>query len=525
MATSNLIRTLAPLGALLAASACATTSGDSTSRTFRRPQLDDLPLESLDVVVSVSGPPAAAPPNFDIQTFPPPNWTSVLRAGEEDARTREALAAALRRELAGAGYRVRVLHGGTGSTEASSGAPGGLPLGAQAPAQTSTRAVGAPSAASASAAARPGEAPLPPDATLRDVLDASRADGVLVVRAVPVDAFYVFETIDDGTTTAGALGTRSPQAMRKERSVQRSGRLLVGQAFLFDRRTGLRLWSRQLPGMPEDGKLTSSSEVLRFGVLTEPGAREPMPDEKAAQAAAGFTQAMLEPFPAAQAGRPEAREALGRIDVSSEQAKQSFLDEGHVTIAVDTSWSLETAGMDVTLGEDVVDSLGTGAIAPNGVLRVTPRFGYQWPGGFVAAVGVPIGIAPNQFARTYHRDNPDPNAADPNDLGAQISVGRPFAAGIELTGGYAWLFDAQLMLHTTAGLFGEVWDIEAAPEGVLPTNRLYRFGVIGAGHLVYRFTETSPAFVQGGLRGRLGGANRGPVVVGLDLSLGLGVQF
>lgn len=503
---------------------CATTGAGS--RSYERASLKDLTVRSIDVVLSVSGPPVGSPPIFSVPAFDVPQWDTVLRASEEDEATRDELAKVLRRRLAQGGYSYRLLHGGQSPDLATKTQP---------PIETSTSPIGLGvvtpgTARSFGGASKPEAATteyLEPGRTLKSVLDGSTADAVLVVRAVPVDAFYIVEATDQLGGQDPGIGITVGQAVLQEQAVLRTGRLLVGQAFLFDRRTGLRLWTRQLPGLPKDGRLVPGSELLKYGVLTPSGGAELLPEDKAAQAADAFVTSMFKNLPDAHSGTEMARAELSAIDPLDEVATQSFLDVGHYVLQLDASWSAETAGVDVRLGTDAdgpaPDSLGTAAIAPNGVYRVTPRVGYLSPGGFLFAVGVPLGFAPNEFARTYYRDNPNSTLNDPEDIGTRLTLGKPSQMGLEMSGEYAFILTPKIFLRAGGGLFADLWTFDADPIGIVSHTRIYRYGGFAQAGVTLRFSDSSPVFVHGTARGRLGWASVGPMVTGMDLLLGLGV--
>ncbi len=517
--------------ALLASGLWSCASAGGGSRSYERAGLNELTVRSLDVVVSISGPPMASPPVFTVPAFDVPRWDSVLRAQQEDAATQDEVVKVLRRRLAQGGYTFRMLHGGQ--------APAMLTR-TQPPIETSTTPVGH------SAIREPGSTPgarpeevaeeqpsradseyLAHGRTLRSVLDASEADAVLVIRAVPVDAFYIVETVDQLGAQDSGFGLIAGQAVLQTQSVLRTGRLLVGQAFLFDRKTGLRLWTRQRPDFPDDGRLLSDAKLFDYGVRTPKGGSEMMPADKAAQAAQAFVNAMLKKLPDAHSGTEAARVALATIDPQQEGATQSFLDEGHYVLQLDGSWSAETAGLDVQLGVDAQEptreTLGTAALAPKGVYRVTPRFGYLSPGGFLFSVGVPLGFAPNAFERTYFRDNPNRNDGDPDDIGTRLTLGQPSQMGLEVSGEYSYILTPTIFLRAGGGLFGDLWTFDASPLGVVSTDKIYRYGGFAQAGVTLRYSDSSPVFLHGTTRGRLGWASVGPVVTGLDLILGLGL--
>ncbi len=510
--------------AVLLAGCAGTRSG---AREFERPEFKQVRMKSVDVVVTVAGPVLASPPVFSVPSFDAPTWATVLRAPEEELGTRQALVASLGRELTALGYQAQIRHAGASAE---------LPVAAVQPLiETSTAAMSVVGTSSISIGAKAPSPPQPPaplfgesylaeGTSLRDVLDSSEADAVMVVRAVVVDAFYFFDRSDERLIQEpGSGGISGGQQVVDGRAVPRSGRLLLGQVFVFDRRTGLRLWSRQRPDFPEDGRLTPKSSLLNYGYVRADGEAALMPEAKAAKAAANFTKAILAPLPRPNEGTEAGRTALLELNPEQEQARQSFLDDGHLILQLDAGWSIESAGLDVVLDGEVIDSLGAGALAPLGVFRLTPRVGYQSTGGFVFSVGVPLGFAPNEFSRTYFIDNPDRNAGDPNHRGVSISVGAPRLGGLEMGGGKSFVLTPKLLVQGSGGAFAEIWTFDAAPNTIVSDQRLYRFGIYGGGSLIYRVSQDGPMFLHTGARARLGWASAGPAIYGLDLQMGLGL--
>jgi hypothetical protein len=257
---------------------CAGMRGPA-ERTYRRAEADSVPLHALELVVVTAGPPRIAGPVFEVKTFEPPQEDAPLRLGPEDPSTQKALVEALERRLRAAGFSLVVRTAppigdtATGTTTATGARTSTSTLGASG---TSTRAL-----------------PLTPDATLGELLEHSSADAVLVVRAVPVDGFV----IDFGAGTRVERTALGKETIRDWRPVNKEGRLLVGQAFLFDRRSRLRLWTKQAPDYPEDGRLVPTHPFLRYGYVHDGPGPAPPDDERARLASARFVESMFGDFP------------------------------------------------------------------------------------------------------------------------------------------------------------------------------------------------------------------------------------
>lgn len=503
------MRRLALLLSLAAGCASGPRPASISERSFARPEADRVRLQTLDVVVVSAGPPRIAGERFEVRGFDPPQLDQPLIAGAEDAATRDALLHALAKRLRASGYRVQLR--AAGSAEAPAEVP---------PAVTSTLA--GSSTAAVAAAPTPGEprsrepvSVLTAEQTLRDVLESSRADGVLVVRVVPVDEL----TIDEGTGTRFEDTPLGREQVRDYKPVRKEGRVLVGQAFLFDRSSGLRLWSRQAPSFPDDGRLTPRHPFLSFGFLAEGAA--PGDKERAERAAERFTAAMLTGFPAAKAGDPEARLALDALDPERERRVQAFLDVSHWVFGLDAGYGFEQAKLDVSLDAQVIDELDAGAILPSGLLRLRPRVEYLSTGAFIFGIAVPISYAPSSFGRTYHRDNPAPDLMDPSDRTTHVSVGGVTSYGLELLAGRFISAGDKLAIVPHAGAFAEFWRIEREPASSVSSGQHLRIGGQLGGELWLR--SSSAPFGRIGLDGRVGLDLEGGVFVGLGLTLGVGL--
>lgn len=506
--------TVLALGVSLAA--CAGKTGGASERSYVRPQLPEVPLRRLDVVV-VAANPIASPPHLDVAAFPPPKGGDPLRAAREDPDTVQALVVALRSRLKKAGFEVRFFH----SLAASQAAAPPPEVAALPPASTSTAPVELPTVTVAPSAVRAAELPLDDEASLDSLRADSDADGLLVVRVVPVDAFYLFESQSQSQVVDPSAGMRQP--LPDDSAELRSGRLLVGQAFLFDAKTGLRLWSRQLPDVPEDGRLRTDSRLLAYGVVRRPREPELMPRDKAKKASSAFVRAMLAGFPSPQDGSAGGRAALDAVDAELDLAREAFLDDTHVALELGLGWGGERAGATVLLDGNEVGSLDTGALAPNGLLRASPRLSYLAPGGFVGSLGLSFGLAPGGFSRSYHRDNPRPDLADPDHRSARVSIDGARTLGAEVTAGYAFLLSPTLFLVPSAGAFGDVWMLDARPGTAIPDGDHYRFGVLGRVDLLLRPSERGPFFTRTGASARFGHDTAGPSAFGFELSASVGL--
>lgn len=498
-----------------ALTACATGTSGITERDFSRAGADEVPLRSLDLVVVVAGPPRVADDTFAVRGFAPPVDGTPLVEGVEHASTRDALAGELARQLRAAGFVVRV--------RTTAAVAPLLPV----PPRVRTTSTASVSTASATPAlpepaAPERAAPAVPGLSVTDDLAAmrrdSQADAVLVVRAVPVDAF----TLDVGAGTRWIDTPLGREQVRDFRPVRTEGRLMVGQAFLFERASGVRLWSRQTPDYPSDGRLIRSHPFLASGYVQGEGEAAAPDIVRATAASRAFARTILSGLPPARDGRPEARAALTSLDAEKLAARDAFFDEGHLLLDVSAGWSGETSDVDVTLGETLLQPLGAGAVTPLGMPRLAPRVAWLAPGGALYAATLTLGVGPSSFGRTYWRDNPQLTTVDAHravrltvsgvtSVGGQVDYGRVFAVGTDV------------FVVPTLGAYFDVWTLDAAPDPFVDAGLRLRVGGALGAEAWLRLSERW--YLRGGASGRLGGDLAGGLTVGGALSLGLGLML
>jgi hypothetical protein len=481
--------------ALLVLCSCASVGG-VTERSYVRGELDDLELKSLDVVIVAKGPPLAAPEFLEIVPFEAPDRTTALGAEADDPTMREALAVALAKDLTARGFAVHF----AGAAEAP-------------PVASSTVA----SSTVGAAFALPGEAHLAshlaPGSTLEDLRLSSTADGILVVRAVMVDFFHLHEPAKTLPRLPGDTGVPRQQPGRVYRV---SGRLLIGQAFLFDRKTGVRLWSRQLPDFPEGGKILEKHPILGYGFVQQD--RAAISDEQKAELAAPpFVASMLGEFPRAHDGKAEARAALDAVDVEAELREEQFFDDSKFMLELEASYAGERSGSDLVLDGEALPSVGTGAVSPNGIARGGFRVGYLAPSALVFSVAGQFGFASSSFARSYHRDS----EVGTLDRNASVTIDGTKTFGAELGVGYLILLSESLMLLPGGDVFLDAWAVDAAPSNVVEKRTHLRIGIGLDLDLLWSLTPWF--FARLGVGGRGGFDTGGPGLVGGSLSLGAGV--
>jgi hypothetical protein len=479
---------IALLFALLAGCAGGGQRG-VVERSYRRPEVDQIPLKKLDLVVVAAGPPRIAEERFAVRGFDPPELEQPVLVGAEDPATRDALIEALAKKLRAGGFEVELVHGGVGPV---------------------------PTSSTATTAASPQKARKLSGEKLQDILQSSTADAVLVVRVVPVDEV----TIDEGTGTRVETTALGRETVRDYRPVRHEGRLLVGQAFLFDRSSKLRLWTKQAPDFPDDGRLTPKHPFLAYGYVATTGSA-PRGSELAALAASRFTEAMLAGFPTAKTGSEAARRSFDQIDPEIERTRQAFFDVGHLILEIGLGHGSETSALSLQLDGEPLPDLDSGAITPNGLFRLVPRLSYLSAGGAIFIASFPLSWAPSSFGVTLHRDNPRPDLSDPDDRTARLSVNGVKSGGIELQVGRYLPLAERFAFVPRGGGFAEIWSIDAEPSDVATDRTHFRFGGVIGGDLWLR--SSGSTFGRAGIDGRVGLDAAGGVFVGLGLSLGVGL--
>ncbi len=459
--------------------ACAGSLEGSAARRYQRDGLEQLPLQTIDVAVTVAGPPATSGPRFDVPSFEPPRLTSVIRPPVEEEATQAVLVSSLRRRLADAGFEVRMLLSGADASEA--------------------------------------QPRLETGQTLQDILSTSVADAVLVVRVVPVDAFYIFVESDQ-TRIIDLGGGTLPRAVNRDRPEVRAGRLLVGQAFLFDRRTGARLWTRQLPDLPEDGRIHLNDPFLEYGFVAAADAGDPSGTDRAEKSSAAFVRKMFGDFPSPNDGGPagaDVRAELDAIDLRQETRRERFLDQNHFALEVGGNWTYQRVGLEGTLNDNEnFPDLETGFVAPNGGFRLEPRISFVVAGGWTAGIGGQFGTIPADNERSYFRDSA--NA----DRGATVRVSGGTTIGLDFRFGRLLPLGADLFLWPTVGGFYERWSFDASPDTVIPTSTVDRGGALVNADALWRWSEVGFARASAGLR--VGSASQGGEIIGLEIGLSLG---
>lgn len=463
---------------LLLCSASALHCGSAaryTPRTFARAELSTVPLKTITLVTVAAEPVKLTSARLDAaQPFPPPRFDTELTEGRPtEPRIAAPLYAASAAVLKARGFEV----------------------------------IPAPDGAK----------------TLTDIAAVAETDGILVLRAVPMAQLYVLDD-DEVTQVLDAGGTlENGAALPQGDSVARltPGVLFMGQAFLYDRATGVRLWSEQLPDMPRDRALRQGSPMLRYGVIGADFERLEV-KERVPAAARGAARALLTALPSPQEGSPDGTQALAGVDVRAERRREAFFDRPHLGLEIGAAWSFEQASGNATLPDGTqLPSLGNGELGPLGAL--SPHFRLTWvtAGGTSFGATAVLGTVPGaSFSRRVFRGGDTPAAGD--ELGVQ-SLESTFLFGGGLGIGRLLAASNTVFLHPFAGLFAEQWSYDATPGFLDPVNQI-RLGTELRFDVLWLPTPT-PFMLRGGVHGRAGIADGSRSFFGGGLSLGAGVLF
>jgi len=457
------------LGLLVVVLSPALSSASTVSyRDFENENLAGLRLKRLDVAISIAGPPRVLGTVFDLPAPAPTTYNSIIwNAAVQDGATAAAVRNAIAARFTKAGFEV------------------------------SFRLVNSTSTL-----------------TVSSVRADSSADAILIVRGISADEFV----IDRGVGTKIIETPQGRERVRDYLPETRHGRLIVGQAFLFDRRTGIRLWSRQAPDYPKTKRLRTGHPFLKHGhVGKETGT------ELANLAAEGFVSGLFVGFPKVQSS--ESSQARGRInatDLDQEYLTQAFWDKSPLALELGLGWSYGQFALPLTLFDEELPALGSDTITPNGLLRLRPQISFFTNSEWVWNMAIPFVILPERnLQRTYFRDEPKSNIGlNGRDHHADISVNGLFGFGGELSTGPVIVFEKQYLVSPLLGIFIERWQFDVRPGEVLTQDSMLRMGAFLGGDVTY---------FPGGLDGSLFIRGQGQFRAGLDNSAtflwGLNVTF
>jgi hypothetical protein len=469
---------------LLAMAGCASSAtGDAVARRFSRPEVAQVPLQRVDVYVATA-PVYRTTGALEPDAFPPPRLSERLRRADDDPVLESALYAAVEAWASERGFE----HGRVATPQANP--------------------------------------------SLRQLLAQSDADAVLVVRALAVDQFGVY--VDTAQQEFIELGSGSAINQATQEATVNGGRLLVGQVFAFEPRSGLRLWSRQVPDFPDEGKLLPDDPFFAYGFVREAGRPEAAEDARAELASARFVAAMLAEFPAPHPGDPAVRASFDPSDIRRAARHDAFYDDNHFGFELGIGWgsgSVSVGNRTVQNAANVdggvvteLPDLGTGALAPTGVTRwLQPRATWITPGGFTVSARFVFGTMGGDFSRTAVVPAADED--DRFDQGVELTVDGGSVVGGGAALGYTFWLSDHLLFLPEGGASVEVWSFDAAPVGAFDATTVVRFGGEGSLSLIYLPVPEGPLFLRPRLTVQGGVDDGGRAFVGWDGAGAVGVLF
>lgn len=465
-----------PLLGAVVLNACASNFALSP-RDYGREGLKEVPIQSVALVALSAEPARMTGPQIRVDAFHPPRVDQALNAGRSlNEATAELLRSAALSTLRERGFQAKAL---TTSSEA----------------------------------------------TLADAFEAAaEQDVLLVLRAVPLDQLYVREDsavsqLVDASSGDEGTGIQLPQGEGVANLTP--GRLFLGQLFLFDVQTKARLWSRQLPGYPQDDTLRPEAELLRYGLAGE-AARGLSPRGIVGGSAQAFVTEAMRSFPSPQKGSLKGEQMLAKVDVAGEARSEAFFDAQHLAIELGTGWTYERIETSVQLDEETsLPSLTTGALAPSGAFQLLQlRVSWLTAGGLSLSAHGTFGTIPTDFERRVVRaDDPDTTqtlgtqrVGDAQVIGGGLGLGQLIGLG----GGF--------FLHPGAVLYLEQWSYDVTPSAAFSASDHGRFGVEGRFDLWWT-PNYGPLLLRIGGLARAGVDTAGPVYFGGGASLGVGALF
>ncbi len=412
-------------------------------RAYYRKGLGKLPKQSVALFVAAA-PPTESGEQFRVETPGPVERDTTLALDATDPAMTEALASAVVQQLEAKGYTVAAFEGPT--------------------------------------------------------IAGAEADLVIVVRVQPLDRFFVSKR-----TVYDLQASRQGAAMQRPRLEPRQGRLLVGQAYAFDAKTGLRLWSRDAVDLPSEAWLDPDSALLEYGVVGPH-------DDLANAAAAAFTAKTFARFPGATEGDASTRARFDAIDVERDERMLAAVDRTKVLVGVDASWGYDSIGARVEgAGEGV--RIDTNALAPSGTFRFTPHLDARFRGGVTVGVGVPIGFAPGSYSEVFVNQ----------DRAVAVAFSSPEYLGVQLGVRYDRYASPDFHVRPGGGLFIDGWRIGADPRGTIEGDVVTRYGLFAE---VFGLLDvTDVVHVLGGVRGRVGSVVNDRVALGIEVAIGAGLSL
>jgi len=340
-----------------------------------------------------------------------------------------------------------------------------------------------------------------------------------VVQAIPVDEFFV--DVGQGVTfVEGAIGRERVQEFVPE---LREGRLFVAQAFLFDRRTGLRLWSRQAPDYPGDRRLPPDQAFLKGGWVVPPGAPAPTEAERAIRGATAQVPVLLGTFPAApQVGEESAVAALEVVDRAKDARVTGFFDRGHFMVDASVGWLGGTHEAELRLFDRPPTLLNTGALSPMGGVRGALRIGYVGSSEWFFGGSFQLAHARSGFDRVYV-DTTKRFPGIPGAGAARVRVDALDSFGGALEFGPVFFLSEQLQLVPRGSVWAEAVSLSGQPLDRIVAASRGEFGLGLGVELWLRLGEI--LFTRGSMEFRGGVDTTGRFVSQGLFLIGFGALF
>ncbi|MEE2901818.1 MAG: hypothetical protein VYC39_05785 [Myxococcota bacterium] len=457
----------------------------SLGTDYEHPLVQELSIRSLDVIVSIQGPPKRVSGDLTLELPPVVTLSSpVFLSGFVQADSQSALREAIKVFCDGRKIECNFVIGAAGTSTSSS-----------AIVETSTK-------------------------TLAQHISQSSADAVLIIQANVVDEF----TIDRGvgnTILETPQGREWVQDFRPESS---QGRLFLAQGFLFDCETGIRLWSRRAPEFPSTNRLRARDPFLKYGMTSNTDNQELLAVESAKAFSDAFlsTLPMTEPF-----DDQESRAKLRTIDRHLIEARLQLADRKPVGLYFDVGWTRLSFALPATLFDDTaLPNIDPNSLTPNGVLTARANLTLfsedRWLWNFAVPVYSDFSAG---FARSYYQDEPLENQglnARPRLVNIQYE--SLFGWGLEASSGLRYLLSQSWMFSTLFGAFYDNVSIVVSPSEIKVPSNISRFGVVGSGEITY-FGPSGPenGYFTAAMRLKTGFDSQGYWILDPIFTLGAGI--
>ena len=463
------------------------TGNASLDTDYEHPLLKELSLNSLDVVLSVQGPPKSVAGDLNLElpevvTESSPLFLPGFVQADSQVALRNAMLAFCQTRNIACRFVL-----GTAETETSSSSAAVV--------ETSTM-------------------------TLVQQFAKSTSDAVLVIQAQVIDEF----TIDQGV---GSTMVETPQGRERLvdfRPERNTGRILFAQSFLFDRETGIRLWSRRAPDYPSTNRLTERHAFLRYGVVSKSNDTKNL----ARESAQAFTNAFFATFPKTEKfDDGEARAKLKTVDRRLIEARLNLADRRPLALHLDVGWTRMSFALPATLFDDTaLPTIDPNSLTPNGILTARANLTLFGDERLMWNLAVPIYADLNPgFTRSYYQDEPlDDRGLNARPRLINLQYESMFGWGLEASSGLRFLLSHSFMVSTMLGVFYDSVSIDVSPPELKVPSHISRFGLVGGGEITY-FGPSGPenGFFTATMRVKTGFDSEGYWILDPIFTLGAGI--